>query len=393
MTDFDQEVSRIGSHANKYLGLDAQSDLIPLTVADMDFKAPECVTRALLERASHPIYGYTGYPESLYDALIAWVKKRHGWNLDREWILMSPGVIPSIHATILALTKTAEGVIIQPPVYYPFFQAIQINERRLIENHLKLDEQGYRIDFERLEKQAQDAGLLMLCSPHNPVGKVYTQDELTKLLEIARRYDLKIVSDEIHADLIYPNKRFYPMGALDQERVITSLSPGKTFNIPGLYLSALIVPNPESRMLIQKVFDTLHIGASNPFSIQAFETAYRQGEPWLNELLPYLESTKNWVSDYIKDHLPEIKLIQPEGTFVLWLDCRSLNMSDAALNEFFIQEAKVILIPGITFGKNGSGFVRMNIASPKHVIHKALERMHQALDRHRASARRLPLPS
>ncbi|HET7831791.1 MAG TPA: pyridoxal phosphate-dependent aminotransferase [Gallionella sp.] len=389
--DFDREISRHGTCSVKHDGRTAYfgtPDLTPLWVADMDFAAPEAVTRALSERAAHPIYGYTLYPDSLYDALIAWLKTRHGWEVKREWIIIAPGVVPSLFASVLAFTKPNDRVIVQPPVYFPFFSAVTTNHRQLIENPLRLTEGRYRIDFEHFERcAAEGARLLLLCSPHNPVGRVWRREELTELLHIAQRYEMTILSDEIHADLIYPGEQHTALAALAHElwpdetnhNVITAMAPSKTFNIPGLGLSSLIVPDPAQRAALNNVFAMLHAGNTNPFSIAAFEAAYREGAAWLDALLVYLRDTRDFVSDYLANHLPGIRLIQPEGTYLLWLDCRALNMSDGQLRKFFVHEAQVGMNPGTVFGEGGGGFMRLNIGSPRHVIAAALERITCAL--------------
>lgn len=388
--NFDREIPRSGTCSVKHDGRAAYfgtPDVLPLWVADMDFAAPEAVTRALAERAAHPVYGYTFYPDSLYDALIAWLRKRHGWEVQREWIVMTPGVVPSLFAAVMAFAQQGEGVIVQPPVYFPFFSAVTTNQRRLIQNPLRLEsgrlEHGrYAIDFDHLEQCAADgARLLLLCSPHNPVGRVWSRAELAEILRIARRYDLVILSDEIHADLVYPGSQHTALATLanDTDKLITAVAPSKTFNIPGLGLSSLIVPDPAHRDALNKVFATLHSGNTNPFSITAFEAAYRGGEAWLDSLLIYLRDNRDFVSDYLATHLSTIRLIPPEGTYLLWLDCRELKMSDAQLRKFFVQQAKVGMSPGTVFGQGGSGFMRLNIAAPRHVIADALERIANAL--------------
>jgi cystathionine beta-lyase len=390
-TNFDQKIPRDGTSSVKHDGRAAYfgtEDVLPLWVADMDFAAPEAVTRALAQRAAHPVYGYTFYPESLYESLIAWMKNRHGWEIQREWIIMTPGVVPTLHAAVMAYTRPGDGVIVQPPVYFPFFSAVTASGRNLMLNPLHLQNCRYTIDFPHLEQcAASGAKMLLLCSPHNPVGRVWKREELAEILRIARQYQMVVLSDEIHADLVYPGQRHTMLATLanDTDQLITAVAPSKTFNIPGLGLSCLIAPDPAHRDAIKKVFDTLPVGAPNPFSIAAFEAAYRDGEAWLDNLLVYLRDNRDFVSAYLTRHLPTIRLIPPEGTYLLWLDCRSLGMSDAQLQNFFVREAKVGMNPGTVFGKGGSGFMRLNIASPRHVIADALERIAHALDARSAS--------
>lgn len=382
-SEFDRIISRAGTSSLKY---DARKStfgnagVIPLWVADMDFAAPESVQRALAERAAHPIFGYTSLPESLYESLIQWLQTRHGWAVARESILLCPGVVPSLHACIMALTRPGEGVIVQPPVYAPFIAAPATNDRKLLLNPLQLKEGRYQFDLNDLERCAKEGGrMLILCSPHNPVGRVWQQKELQALLSVCETYDIKVVSDEIHADLTYPGIRHLPLAMLNEKvRIITAVAPSKTFNIPGLGLSALIVQEQTDRAALNQAFGTLHVSASNPFSIVAFEAAYREGAPWLDALLDYLADTRNMVRDFLRQHLPRIRMVEPEGTYLLWLDCRAMGLSDQQLKQFFVQKAGVGLSQGILFGAQGSGFMRMNIGAPRSVIQQALESIARA---------------
>ncbi len=378
--NFDQEINRAGTHSVKYDGRQAMfgnSDVIPAWVADMDFAAPPAVTQALIGRATHPIYGYTLFPDSLYAALIDWMQHRHHWTILREWIVFCPGVVPSLNAAVLALTQPGDAVLVQPPVYFPFFSAASQTGRRLLQNPLHLADDRYSMDFDHLECCAKDAKLLLFCSPHNPVGRVWQPEELERLLTIARTHDLIIFADEIHADLIYPGNRHYALGTLPHAdvNILTAVAPSKTFNIPGLNLSALIIPDPSTRDAINQCFNTLHVSASNPFSVAAFEVAYREGESWLEALLPYLRDTRDVVCTYLAQYLPEIRVVPAQGTYLLWLDCRAWGMTDTQLRHFFIHEAGVGLNPGMQFGQEGSGFMRLNIAAPRHTILQILDQI------------------
>lgn len=381
--DFDHEINREGTSSVKYdgrQGMFGKNDVTPVWVADMDFAAPPAVTRALIDRATHPIYGYTLFPDSLYDALIDWMHRRHNWVIHRDWVVLCPGVVPSLNAAVMALTQPGESVIIQPPVYFPFFSAVTQTGRKLIQNPLRLEDGHYTIDFDHLEQCAQDAHLLLLCSPHNPVGRVWQPAELERLLAIAEKHNLIIFSDEIHADLIYPGHQHHALAAISghDANVITAVAPSKTFNIPGLNLSALIIPDKSSRTAIIQSFNSLHVSASNPFSVVAFEAAYRDGEAWLEELLIYLRGTRDCVESFLVQHLPDIKVIKAEGTYLLWMDCRAFNMTDAQLKQFFIHEAGIGMSPGILFGAEGSGFMRLNIGAPRQTILRVLEKIRQA---------------
>jgi len=386
--DFDHEINREDSNSVKYDGRQAmfgKNDVIPVWVADMDFAAPPAVTQALAQRAAHPIYGYTLFPDSLYDSLIDWMQRRHSWVIQRDWIVLCPGVVPSINAAVMAFTQSGESVIIQPPVYFPFFSAVMQTGRKLIQNPLHLANGRYTIDFNHLEQCAKDAKLLLLCSPHNPVGRVWQPAELERLLDIAAKHDVVIFSDEIHADLIYPGNHHHTLAAFPEynAKIITAVAPSKTFNIPGLNLSALIIPDQSTRNAVTQVFNTLHISASNPFSIAAFEAAYCEGEAWLEALLIYLRDTRDCVEAFLAKHVPEIKVIKAEGTYLLWLDCREWNRTDAQLKHFFIHEAGIGMSPGTLFGEEGSGFMRLNIGAPRQTVLSVMQNIKQAMQNNR----------
>jgi cystathionine beta-lyase len=380
--DFDRVISREGTSSVKYDARQAtfgRADVMPLWVADMDFASPECVTEALVQRVQHPVYGYTLAPESLFDALIAWLKTRHGWEIPREWIILCPGVVPSLYAAVQAFAQPGEGVIIQPPVYFPFMSSVTDTGRQLIVNPLKLENGRYTFDLAHLEQSAaQGARLLLLCSPHNPVGRVWSRQELNDLLDVVRRYDLVILSDEIHADLLYPGTTHIPLATMDSN-VITAVAPSKTFNIPGLGLSALVVPNPAHRAALNKIFGQMHVSSTNPFGMAAFEAAYRGGASWLNALMGYLAETRDVVRNYLAAELPQIKLIEPEGTYLLWLDCREMRLSDQELRQFFVKQAGLGMSPGTLFGEGGSGFMRMNIGAPRAQILRAMKNIAEAM--------------
>jgi cystathionine beta-lyase len=381
MFDFDQIISRSGTASEKWDGRLAtfgRADVTPLWVADMDFAVPPAVTEALLVRARHPIYGYTLADDTVYESVINWLFQQHGWQVERDWIVLTPGVVPSIYAAVQALTQSHQGVIVQPPVYPPFFSAVGAHGRVLLENPLRLENGRYQLDLEQLERCAQQgAKLLLLCSPHNPVGRVWQPDELAAVLEVARRYQLIVFSDEIHADLIYPGCKHTPLATLASEGdlVITAVSPSKTFNLAGLGLSALIIPDATIRRHMVDAFAQLHIQVLNPFSLTAYAAAYQHGSAWLDALMCYLHDTRDAVISYLAQHVPKIRPVEPEGTYLMWLDCRALGLSDVELRDFFVRDCGLGLNSGITFGQAGSGFMRLNLASPRSVIIEALERV------------------
>lgn len=378
--DFDQLIDRSGTNSLKYDArqrLFGRDDAIPLWVADMDFAAPEVVTRALSVRAQHPVYGYSEYPDDLYLATQQWFLRRHDWHIEAEQILICPGVVPSLHATIMALTEKHDQVIAQPPVYFPFFSAVTETQRELVLNPLILQDDSYRINFEQLAAQAADgAKMLLLCSPHNPGGRVWTEAELQQLLDIARQYQLIIVSDEIHADLVFTGQKHIPLASLANDvPIITAVSASKTFNIAGLGMSMLIVPNPQHKKAIEAVFNSWHVSAANPFSIEATIAAYQQGDEWLDQLMIYLQQTYKWVEKFFAEHLPKIRVFPLQSTYLIWLDCQSLQLDDKQLRTFFVQKAGVAMNPGLMFGEGGSGFMRMNIAAPMAVIQQACQQI------------------
>lgn len=383
--DFDCPIDRTNTDSQKFDGRQryfGATDITPMWVADMDFAVPDCVTQAILKRAAHPVYGYTLYPESLYQSVIDWFERRHHWNIQRDWLMMMPGVVPSLHACCMALAETGDGVIIQPPVYHPFFNIPANTQRTLLLNPLQKVGDTYHMNFTELEALAPKAKILLLCTPHNPVGRVWSRAELLEVLRIAERHQLIVVSDDIHADLIYPGHTHTMLGTLENEfgdfihtNLITAVAPSKTFNIPGLGLSSLIVPNPQHRRLLQKALDVLHVSNTNPFSIVAYEAAYNDGAEWLDALMNYLQHNKNLVRKFFAQNIPKISVSDSEGTYLLWLDCRQLGMSDAQLRDFFIHKCKLGLSPGSIFGEGGSGFMRLNIGTQRKVIENALESM------------------
>lgn len=388
-TDFDQPIMRENTGSVKFDARQAvfgRDDVIPVWVADMDFAAPEAVTQALKARAEHPVYGYSLFPDSLYQSMIDWFAVRHKWHIEREWILMAPGVVPSLHAACMAYAQPGEGVIIQPPVYPPFFSSVRHTGRAVIENPLVQDDETgqYRMDLQHLEQCAArpDARILMLCSPHNPVGRVWSEADLNAVLDIARKHRLVVVSDEIHCDLTYHDTQSHRMLANlagPDDALVTALAPSKTFNMPGLGLSALVIADPERRGAMKAVFDSLHLPQCHPFSVAGFEAGYRDGAEWLDELMVYLQANRDFVVQQVTSRLPGIRVSAPEGTYLMWLDCRQLGLDDAGLKRFFVQEAGVGMNPGVSFGDPGRGFMRLNIGCPKAVLEQVLRRIETAL--------------
>ncbi|MBD8871590.1 PatB family C-S lyase [Rhodanobacter sp. DHB23] len=383
--DFDQPIDRLGSHALKFDGRRQKfgsDEVNPLWVADMDFAAPPCVVETLRERALHPIYGYTQYPESLQQALIGWCMRRYRWHVERDWLVPASGVLAALSAAVQACTAAGDAVIVQPPVYPGLFRAVEDSGRRLLHNPLRETGDRYTMDLAQLEQQARDgARALLLCNPHNPVGRAWMPDELGEVLRIARRHGLTVIADEVHGDLALPGAGYCPLGSLTQadDRVIALLSPGKTFNLQGLGLSMLVASRDDLRVALRRTVVAAHLADANPFDVAAAEAAWREGDAWLDALKLYLGGTRDFVADHTRTRIPSIRLAPAEAGYLLWLDCRALGMDDTALRDFFIRRCKLGLNPGIDFGPGGSGFMRMNIGTPRRNVEAALDAIEAAL--------------
>ncbi len=385
--DFDTPVSRLGSHSVKYdlrRARFGREDVLPLWVADMDFAAPPCVQQALAERAAHPIYGYTLADAGVYQAIMDWQWRRHGWRVEKEWITLLPGVVPGLDLCVRAFTEPGQAVVVQAPVYNPIFEGSERNGRRVVRNPLLWTEGRHAMDFARLDAAlTDDARLFVLCNPHNPGGRVWRREELERLGEICARHDLIIVSDEIHADLVFPGNRHLPIAALSPDlaaRTLTLNSPGKTFNIAGLNTAYAIIPDPGLRARLHTAVHQLHLEGPNLFGLTALKAAYREGEAWLAELLQYLKGNIDLACGHIDQRLPRVKCGAPESTFLLWLDCRGLDLDDAALRQRLV-DAGLGLSPGTQFGPEGSGFMRLNVGLPRSELASALQRLEDALRR------------
>ncbi|MEW9623076.1 MalY/PatB family protein [Rhodanobacter geophilus] len=383
--DFDLPVDRHGTHALKLEGRlqkFGRDDVNPLWIADMDFAVPACVSEAVLARARHPIYGYTQYPDSLLQALVDWCARRHRLHVERDWLLPVAGVLAAMIAAIQACTAAGDAVIVQPPVYPGFFRVVEDSGRRLLHNPLRETDGRYTMNLAQLEQQARDgARALLLCNPHNPVGRAWTQDELQGVLRIARRHGLTVITDEVHGDLALHGDQHHPLLGLAQadDRIIAVLSPGKTFNLQGLGLSVMAAPRPDQREALRRVVAALHLGDANPFAVAAGEAAWCEGDRWLDALRTYLAGARDFVADYLHTHIPSIRLVPPEAGYLLWLDCRALGMDDTGLHDFFIHRCRLGLNPGTDFGPDGSGFMRMNIGTPRRNVEAALGAIETAL--------------
>ena len=384
--DFDSVIERTNTCSSKWdlmTPLFGRNDLLPMWVADMDFKAPPEVNEALRERVEHGIYGYTKRMAPYYEAIVSWVGRRFDWTIEPDWICHSPGVVPALSMAILTYTQPGDGVLIQPPVYYPFFDVIGGRGRRIVENPLRFTGDRFEIDFDDLERKLDPSVTMMfLCSPHNPVGRVWTREELARIVDLCAERNVLIVADEIHSDIVFPWAKHTPIASLSEKAAaisLTTIAPSKTFNIAGLSTSAVIVPDKRLRERYRNTISFLHIDGGNTFGTLACEAAYRKGEPWLGELMEYLQGNLEFLDSFLKTNIPEIRLIRPEGTYIPFLDCRALKKSAKDLQAFFVNEAKVAMDGGDWFGTGGEGFVRMNIATPRALLREGLERIERAI--------------
>jgi cystathionine beta-lyase len=384
--DFDRVVDRTDTESLKWVyprKVLKVEDAIPLWVADMDFEAPPAVVEAIRRRAAHGIYGYPLVPPSFYAAAIDWLKRRHGWEVRKDWMAKTPGIVPALNYCVRAFTKPGDGVIIQTPVYHPFYFAVENNGRRVVRNPLRFDGRRYAMDLDDLERKIEAPGqMLILCSPHNPAGRVWTRDELEALGRIAVARDLLVISDEIHADLIYHGHRHHIFAALSPNlanRTITCIAPSKTFNIPGLSTAAVVASNPTLLKTFEDEAERAGFELGQVFGIVGFEAAYAHGEDWLDELLPYLEANVDILEKFLDERVPGIRLVRPEGTYLALLDCRGLGLEPAGLNDFFLKKARVYFSDGTTFGRELEGFIRINFGCPRALLQEALERIERAL--------------
>lgn len=379
-------IERTNTHSVKWSY--PQEDVIPMCIADMDFQVSPAIVEALQKKAAHGIYGYTTFSDRYFDSIIGWWDKQYGIKIQKEWISFSPGIIPGINVLLSVLTEPGDAVILQDPVYYPFYSTIEAHGCTVLKNTLLYENGRYEMDFDDLEEKARSskAKVLILCSPHNPVGRVWTKEELERVASIAKEHDLWIISDEMHGDLVFEGHRHLPFIQADpsvRDRTIVCSAPSKTFNIAGLQTSILMIPNKELQLHYQEKLTSFGLMRPNVFGIEGTIAAYEEGTPWLEELRMVLEDNKQYVLNYIKEYMPELQAIQPEATHLIWIDCQKLGMSGEELCAFFLEKARVKFDEGFKFGETGSSFIRMNIACPKERIDMALRRMNEALLEHK----------
>ena len=385
--DFDEIIPR--RHTNSYKWDAAtDSDVLPLWVADMDFRTAPAITEALKQRVEHGIFGYTRVPDEYYEAVTAWFKRRHGWDIRREWMIYTSGVVPAISAIIKALTGPGEKVLVQTPVYNCFFSSIRNNGCEVASSPLVYEDRTYRMDLEDLERKASDekTKVMLLCNPHNPAGRVWTREELTAVGEICIRHGVTVVSDEIHCELVYSGHRHIPFASISEDFLrhsVTCVSPSKAFNIAGLQIANIIAPDETMRRRIDKAININEVCDVNPFGVIATMAAYNEGEEWLGQLLDYLWQNYLFLVEFCRTHLPDFPVARLEGTYLAWMDCRALGIGSEELEQLLVGEAKLWLNAGTMYGAEGEGFMRWNLACPRSVLEQALARFKAFVENHK----------
>jgi cysteine-S-conjugate beta-lyase len=383
--NFDEIIDRSNTNCEKYDSrkrIFGKEDLIPLWVADTDFRTPDFIVDAVKERASHEIYGYPIKPDSFYQSIQYWLYNQHQWNVEKDWILYSPNVVIGLASSVISMTNPGDKIIVQPPVYFPFFHVVEGNGRIITENPLKLEKGRYYFDFEDLKSKIDEhTKMLLLCNPHNPGGRVWQREELAELAKICIDNKIIVISDEIHSDLILSGNRHVPFATVSEaisKFCITASSASKTFNIAGLSSAYLIIPDKELQLKYNRFMQATHISSGNFFGLVATEAAYTYGADWLKQLVGYLEKNYRFLEEFLKENLPDIKPMKPDSTFLVWIDLSNLKISaDEAFKKMI--DAGVGLSPGYLFGTGGQNFVRLNLGCPLCVLKEGLERIKTAL--------------
>lgn len=383
--DFDKVTPRCGTNSYKWDSTD-DKEVLPMWVADMDFPTAPCIINALEKRVEHGIFGYTRVPEEYYDAVISWFSRRHHWKPKREWFIYTSGVVPALSAVIKALTNVGDKVLTLTPVYNCFFSSIRNNGCELDSCALRYENNTFSIDYEDLERRAADpkTTLMLLCNPHNPSGRVWTREELRRIGDICIKNNVVVVADEIHCELVHPGFTYTPFASVSEEfqkHSVTCVAPSKAFNIAGLQIANIIVENDKWRQRIDKAININEVCDVNPFGVIATIAAYNEGEEWLNQLLQYIHGNYLFFKDYCEEHLPQLPVAPLEGTYLAWMDCRSLGIPSEELEEELMKEAKLWLNAGSMYGKEGEGFMRWNLACPRQLVKEGLERFSQFVDK------------
>lgn len=382
--DFDKIVPRRGTNSVKW-DVAKEDGVIPMWVADMDFQAAPCIRQALKERVDHGVFGYTLVPNSYYESIISWFDRRHQWKIDRNWILYTSGVVPAISAIIKALTEPGDKVLVQTPVYNCFFSSIRNNGCTTAENALVRKGNSYEIDFDDFEKQAADekTKVFLLCNPHNPAGRVWTPEELSRMNDICLKHGVKVIADEIHCELVMPGYKFTPFAAVSkacQDNCITTNSPTKSFNIAGLQIANIITNNDTIKRKIDRAININEVCDVNPFGVIALQAAYNEGESWIDQLNLYLWENYKVLKDFFQEHLPKLKVLKLEGTYLVWIDISATGLKADELTNELLQHGKVMVNSGTMYGKTtGADYLRLNIAMPRSLMLEALQRIAQVL--------------
>ncbi len=376
--NFDEIVGRRNTNSYKWDSA-ADADVLPLWVADMDFRTAPAIVEALRQRVEHGIYGYTRVPDAYYEAVINWFARRHGWEIQRDWIIYTTGVVPALSAIIKALTQPGDAVLVQTPVYNCFFSSIRNNGCQTTTSPLVYKDQTYTIDYDDLERKAADpkTKLLLLCNPHNPAGRVWTRDELVRIGDICLRNGVRVIADEIHCELTFPGHTYTPFASISEEFLqhsVTCISASKSFNIAGLQIANIVCADAQVRTQIDRAVNDNEVCDVNPFGVLAAIAAYNEGEEWLTQLTDYLQQNYRYMADFCKAHLPEFPINVLEGTYLVWMDCRALHTPSETLEQQLTGKAKLWLNTGTMYGAQGEGFMRWNIACPRALLAEGLKR-------------------
>ncbi|MCB7318590.1 MalY/PatB family protein [Lacrimispora sp. 210928-DFI.3.58] len=384
--NFDQVIDRENNRSSKYderMKKFGRADVIPLWVADMDFQTAQPIIDALKARAEEGIWGYTSRPDSYFEAIRGWQLRRNGWDINKEMMSWSLGVVPALSAIVKLFSEPGDKVMIQTPVYSEFYDVTEAWGREVLENKLVEKDGRWTIDFEDFEAKAKEAKIFLLCSPHNPLGIVWTREELERMTRICFDNNVLFVSDEIHSDLIFHGKKHIPTAMVSEEaasKVISCISGTKTFNLAGLQASTTVFPNKEYKEKFDKFWMAMDIHRNNAFSSVAMEVAFNEGEEWLEQLLVYLDGNFHFIKEYFEKNIPQIKPVMPDATYLVWLDCRGLNMDNETLRSFMIDKAGLGLNEGYTFGRSLTGYMRLNAACPRSILEKALKQLKDAVE-------------
>ena len=375
--NFDEPVNRRNTHSLKW---DVKEQELPMWVADMDFQTAPEIQEAIRERAAHGVFGYSIVPEEWYQAYMGWWERRHHFSMEKEWLVFCTGVVPAISSMVRKLTTAGENVLVQTPVYNIFFNSIVNNGRNIVESPLRYDGNTYQMDFEDLERKLSDpqTTLMILCNPHNPVGRIWSREELEQVGKLCRKYHVTVISDEIHCDLTSPGQEYIPFASVSENcknTSITCMAPTKAFNLAGLQTAAVAVPNPNLRHKVWRGLNTDEVAEPNSFAVEAAVAAFTKGEAWLDELREYIQENKNFAEDFLKKEGPQMKQVPSQATYLLWLDCREMLGCAAEFTQYLREHTGLYLSEGQQYGESGCSFIRMNIACPRSRLEDGMKRL------------------